>query len=253
MLQQLLPIDVFAFMLVFARVGGAIMLLPGIGETYVSPRIRLCVALAMTFLLAPVVAPLVPALPAQPVQTFLLVLGETATGVFIGMLARLTMSALQVAGTVIAFQSGLGFGMFYDPTQGSQGALVSSFLALLGLVMIFVTDLHLLLLRATADSYLLFPPAGQPPFSDFAEAAVGLVAGAFQLGIQIAAPFIVFGLVYYVGLGVLNRLMPQVQVTFLAMPAQITAAFVLLTASLGAAMMWFLDYFEAAVARLLVS
>ncbi len=252
LLQQILPVPVFAFMLVFARVGAIMMLLPGVGETFVSPRIRLSIALAVTLLLAPVVLPTLPALPAGPLQTFMLVLGETVVGVAIGGAARITLSGLQVASTVITYQSGLGFAQFFDPTQGSQGALVASFLNLLGLTAIFAANLHLLMLRATADSYVLFPPAALPPFGDFAHMTMDFVAGSFRLGVQISAPFIVYGIVLNVGLGVLNRLMPQIQVSIMLMPLQIGAAFVLLSVSLSAAIMWFLTYYQGALGAFLL-
>ena len=252
LLQQILPVSAFAFMLVFARVGAILMLVPGIGESFVNPRVRLSIALAVTLLLAPSVAHSLPPMPASPLQGFVLLLGETVVGLFIGGAARLTLSGLQVASTVITYQSGLGFAQFYDPTQGGQGALVASFLNMVGLTAIFAANLHLLMLRATADSYILFPPAALPPLGDFARMTVAIVAGSFRLGIQIAAPFIVYGLVLNVGLGVLNRLMPQIQVSMVAMPLQIGAAFVLLAVTLGSITLWFLQYYQTAVSPFLV-
>ena len=95
MLQQLLPNDLFSLMLVFARVGGAVMLLPGFGENYVSPRVRLLFALAITVVLTPIVIDRVPAQPNSLLNIFFLVGGEVLIGVFFGGLARLMVSALQ--------------------------------------------------------------------------------------------------------------------------------------------------------------
>lgn len=252
MLQQLLPAGVFAFLLVFTRVGAAVMLLPGFGEVYVSARVRLMLALLLALVLSPAVAALLPALPESPLALTVLLAGEIAVGILIGGAARLTLSALNVAGTVIAFQSGLSSAQFFDPTQGAQGVLVATFLTLVGITAIFASDLHLMLLRATADSYALFPAGRMPAAAGFAEVAGRFVAGSFTLGIQIAAPFLVYGLVFYIGLGLLARLMPQFQVFFVAMPLQIALGLALLAISLGAGMLWFAEYFERTTAEFLV-
>jgi flagellar biosynthetic protein FliR len=146
--------------------------------------------------------------------------------------------------------SGLSFAQTMDPTQGSQGAIVSSFLSLLGIVLIFATGLHLQLIGALYDSYSLFPPGAPPPFEDFADLATRTIAGSFALGIQMAAPFIVFGLTFYVGLGILQRLIPQVQIFFISMPLQVTLALMLFAVALSGMMIWFLEYFATAVAQL---
>ena len=141
MLAELLPLDVFAVFLVFVRIAAALMLLPGIGEAYVSVQIRLAAAAVLTVAISPLVIGTLPILPATPLELLMLILGELVVGLLIGAAARLMMSALHVAGTVIAFQSSLGFALFVDPTQGTQGALIAAFLSLLGLVLIFATGL----------------------------------------------------------------------------------------------------------------
>ena len=193
-----------------------------------------------------------PPLPDTPIQLFFVIAGELVIGVLIGGVARITMSALHVAGTVIAFLTSLGFAMFLDPTQGTQASLIATFLNLLGLVLIFATNLHLVMIQAMYDSYVLFAPGTTIPVGDFAELAIRLVSGAFRIGIQMAAPFIVYGLVFYVSLGIVARLMPQFQVFFIALPLQIMVGLSLLAVVLPALMMWFLNYYEATVAQLLV-
>ena len=251
LLQEIIPGGSFAFMLVFARLGAALMLIPGLGEVTVNPRVRLSAALAITLLLLPLVAPTLPPAPDQPLALFILLLNETMVGIFIGAAARLALVGLETAGTVIAFQSGLASAQFFDPTQGSQGALVASFLSMVGVVMIFATNLHFLMLQAMAESYRTFPPSALPPLGDFAETAVKFVAGSFRIGIQVAAPFIVYGIVYNVGIVVLNKLMPQVQISFLALPLQIGLSLLLLGVTLGAAMTWFLGYYQDSVSLFL--
>ena len=244
MLQQVLPADVFSVLLVFVRLGAALMVVPGFAEIYVARRVRLTLAAALTLVLVPLVSPGLPPLPSTPVEMLFIIGGELIVGLFLGIAARLTLSALHVAGTVIAFQSSLAYAMVVDPTQGSQGALVASLLTLLGVVLIFVSDLHYLVLGALVDSYVLFTPGALPPAGSFAELAVDFVARSFAIGVQIAAPFIVYGIIFYVGLGLIARLMPQMQVFFIVMPLQIMAAFFVLSVTLTGGLLWFLDHFE---------
>jgi flagellar biosynthetic protein FliR len=109
--------------------------------------------------------------------------------------------------------------------------------------MIFATNLHHLAIGAIRGSYALIPP-GQPlPTGDLAELAIRLTAGSFALGFQLAAPFLVFGFALYAALGILARLMPQLQVFFVAAPINILAGFLLLILVMGTMMTIFLNYY----------
>lgn len=251
MLEQIVPATLYAFLIVLSRVGAALMLAPGIGESSVTPRVRMALALLISLLLFSVVRGEIPPMPAQPLALAPLIFGEILIGLLLGGIGRLTLSALQVAGSVMAFQSGLGFGEFFDPTQSGQSALLASMLGFIGLVLIFVTNLHLLMLRAIADSYHLFPVGVLPPLGDFAHMATILVAGAFRIGVEIAAPFIVYGLIFTVAIGALNRLMPQAQIAFISMPAQILGSLILFLGAIGIGMTWFLDYYQSSLAPFL--
>jgi flagellar biosynthesis protein FliR len=239
-----LPTYAAAFMLVFARIGTMVMLLPGLGELTVSPRVRLAIALALTAILMPLhrTAYQVDLRAFGPV---LMMLGqELLVGAVLGLIARLSIASLQIAGTVVAQQVGLGFVTAVDPTQGQQGVIVGNFLGVLGITLIFATDLHHLVIAALNDSYVLFRPGEVPIVGDVAGVITGTVASAFRIGLQLAAPFLVFGLLFNLGLGVLSRLMPQMQVFFVGMPLSILVGFLLLFLVLGAMMSAFLGHVE---------
>lgn len=251
LLAQLFTAEAFAAMLIFARIGAAVMVLPGFGESFIPPRVRLAIALSLTVVMFSLVRDKLPPAPTTPVALLALIGGEVLIGVFIGGSARLVMASLHVAGMVISFLSGLSYAQTVDPTQGTQGALLSSLLTLAGTTVVFASGLHLLLIGALDDSYVLFPAGQAPPFEDFAQLATDVFAGAFRLGVQVSAPFIAVGLIFYVSLGILQRLIPQVQLFFIAIPMQIMFAFFLLTGLLGAALLVFLDQFAATANRLL--
>lgn len=235
-----IPLIATAFMLTFARVGTLVMLLPGIGEQLVSPRIRLAFALLLAIVFFPVTQPLLPA-AGTPQAVIGLLIGEIAVGLVLGLSTRMVVAALQTAGTVIAQQVGLGFAMSVDPTMGGQQAAIGNFLTLLGVTLIFATDLHHIALAAIRDSYTFLPPTGIPVVGDAVQLAIRAVGRGFALSVQISAPFIAFGILFNLGLGVLSRLMPQLQVFFLAMPASILIGFLVLFAVLGVMMGVFLD------------
>ncbi|MCB2112216.1 MAG: flagellar biosynthetic protein FliR [Parvularculaceae bacterium] len=244
------PVNTIVAFAVFARVGAMMMTAPAFGDFTLSPRIRLVIALGVSVVLAPAASSAFPASLIEaggPFALPALLIGEIAAGLFLGLVARAIAAALNVAGQIIALQMGLSLAQIFDPSQEIQGAIVGGFLAVLGTTMIFVTDLHHVLIAAVRDSYFLFAPGGfsggAVQIGDMAEAMIDALSFAFSLGVRLAAPFIVFGLVFYAGAGVLNRLMPQAQVFFMLMPANLLLGLTLLMLTTGLMMTVFLNAF----------
>jgi flagellar biosynthesis protein FliR len=239
-----LPALAGAFMLVFARVGTMLMLLPGLGELNLPVRVRLTVALT----LAAVLLPLHQSAYHLDLTSFAPMVAMLGTELFIGAVlglsVRLIMSSLQVAGAIIAQQMGLGFVTAVDPTQGQQNVIVANFLTMLGVTLIFATDLHHLVIAALDDSYKLFAPGEVPLLGDVAALTTKSAASAFRIGVQLSAPFLVFGLLFNLGLGVLSRLMPQMQVFFVGLPLSIMLGLLILLLVVGAMMAVFLTEVE---------
>jgi len=245
-----LPALMAAFLLVFARVGTMLMLLPGLGEMMIPARVRLTSALVLAALMLPLhrAAYQIDLKTLGPV--LVLLAEEVLIGALLGMTARLTISALQVTGSIVAQQLGLGFVTTVDPTLGQQGLIVGNFLTILGIALFFATDLHHLVIAALDDSYTLFQPGEVPLTGDMAALTTRTIASAFRIGVQISAPFLVFGIIFNLGLGVLSRLMPQMQVYFVGMPLSILAGFLILLLILGAMMSTFLGGVEAVLREL---
>jgi flagellar biosynthesis protein FliR len=246
-----LSAEAFGAFLVFSRLGAAMTFLPGFSEIYVSTRFRLLLAGALTFVIAPVVMSRLPPMPQTVSGLLILEGGEIAIGAFIGIIARTSFNALQTAGTLISMQSGLSAAVAFNPTTATEGALTASFLAAVALVIIFVSDMHHLMLRALIESYGLFPPGASFPIGDFADAETRLVASSFSLGVRISAPFVVFGVIFFLGLGILARLMPQMQVFFVSQPAQILLGLIIFAGTLVAAVSVFVGSFEDALSLFL--
>mgnify|MGYP001011280190 CR=1 FL=1 len=246
-----LPTLAAAFLLTFARIGSMMMLMPGFGETNIPTRIKLSIALALTLIILPLHRSAYQIDMQSLAPLIVLMLHEVVIGIVLGATARVTLSALQVAGTVIAQQLGLGFVTAVDPTQGQQGLLVGNFLTLLGLALLFATDSHHLVIAALNESYKVFAPGQMLPSGDVAALATRAFTGAFKIGLQLSAPFLVFGLVFNIGLGVLARLMPQMQVYFVGVPLSIVAGLMVLAAVLTTMMGTFMEYFIGVLHQLM--
>src|SRR5947199_1268435 len=240
---SLLPALAATFMLVFARIGAMVMLLPGLGEVNIPARIKLSIALLLTLIILPLHRQAYQVDMSSLAPLMVLMVHEIVIGIVLGATARVTLSALQVAGSVIAQQMGLGFVTSVDPTQGQQGILVGNFLTMLGITLLFATDSHHLVIAALNDSYAIFAPGETVSSGDIASLATRAFSAAFLLGLQLSGPFLVFGLVFNIGLGVLARLIPQLPASFVGVPLSIFVGFLVLAMVLTAMMGTYLDYF----------
>jgi flagellar biosynthetic protein FliR len=238
-----LPALAAAFVLAFARIGAMVMLLPGLGEQNIPVRVKLSIALLLTLIILPLHRQAYQVDLQSMAALIVLMVHELVIGIVLGATARVTLGALQVAGSVIAQQMGLGFVQSVDPTQGQQGVLIGNFLTMLGVTLLFATDSHHLVIAALNDSYAVFAPGEIMPSGDVAALATRAFTAAFRIGLQLSAPFLVFGLVFNIGLGVLARLMPQMQVYFVGVPLSIFAGFLIFGIVIVAMMGTFLDYF----------
>jgi flagellar biosynthetic protein FliR len=209
------------------------MLIPGIGDATVPPRIRLSLALLIALCLGPIAAPTLPALPATMGEMGGQALKELIVGLLLGGLLRFFLSSLAVAGEVVALQTTLGFAQTANPLQAQPSTALSSFLTLLGVTLIFASNLHHLFIGAIARSYSLFAPARHVLVGDAATLAVQTMGSTFALGIQMAAPVIVFSLVFNLAAGLVGRVMPQFQIFFVATPLNILLGLSIFALTLG--------------------
>jgi len=231
--------QVYVAGLVFARVGAMVMLMPGIGDDSVPPRVRLGFALLMSLLLTPLLQNTVPGVPTSVGGLWGQVIHEILIGLMIGSVLKLFFTALSTAGEVISMQTTLSFAQTTNPSMGQSSTAVATFLSMLGLTLIMATDLHHLFIGAIVKSYDLFPFSRAVPVNDAATLAVRTVAESFSLGIQLAAPVIVFSLVFNLAVGLVGRVMPSFQIFFVASPLSVILGLSLLALSLGGiAMVW---------------
>ena len=248
MLQEFITTGVFAFILTFVRVGSAITIMPGVGDSLTPQNIRLYIALGLSLTLAPIVAPHLPNPVPETAMLFVLIVMEFITGLFIGTIARFLMSALDTAGMLISSASGLASAQLFNPSMATQGSLIGAFLSMTGVVLLFATNMHHLLFYGILGSYELFPVGTIPDVGSMADLMARALSASFMIGFQLAAPFLVIALVMYVGMGVLARLMPQIQVFMLAVPVQIWVSLIMLGMLVSTMTLFWLSRFEEGVA-----
>lgn len=221
------------------------MLFPGIGEVHIPQTIRLLVALSISVAFALASPQLVPALPQSTIMLSLLLISEVGVGVSFGLVLRIMLSSMHTLGLTITTQSGLASAMLFDPSQGTQSSPFGILLTMFAVVLIFAFDLHLVLISDLAHSYQLFA-VGEffAHTEDFAMLMVKAANTAFNMGIKMAMPFIIVGSVVYMAAGVISRLMPNLQIFMLMIPAQIAITLWFAAMSISGIMLWFLDYYQ---------
>jgi flagellar biosynthetic protein FliR len=248
-LNDFLITEIFTFMLLFCRLGAACMMMPGLGESYISPRIRLLFAIMLTLVMVPTMKHFPAPPPTIPALT-ILILAEIFIGIFIGTTARLLLSAISTAGTIIAFQSSLASAVVPDVAgTGGQSTSVSNLLTITAMVLLFTLNLHHLLLGALHDSYIIFPAGVFPMVSGMSETITKTVGESFSIAVRLAAPHIVFGLVVNLAAGVIGRLMPTFQVFFIMTAPNLLLSFMLLMLAFNSIMLWYMDYFKDGISR----
>lgn len=225
---------VFAFLLTFTRVGTAMMIMPGLGDTFIPQRIRLHLALGISFVLSPILYQYMPAQIPATFPLIVLIISEAIIGLMIGTVARIFMVALDTAGMVISMQSGLANAQVFNPSLASQGSIIGAFLSVTGLVVVFALNLHHMLIMGVVESYQMFSLGETLDTGSMAELISRAVNASFKIGVKLAMPFMVMTLIIYVGMGVLSRLMPQVQVFLIVLPLQIWLSVMLLGITLMA-------------------
>lgn len=245
-----LPVQVYGAGLIFARVGALVMLMPGIGESSVPPRIRLGIALLLSLMLYPVLSARLPAIPTDLGGVAGQVIVEVLLGLAIGAVIRFFLGSLAVAGEVISLQTTLSFAQTTNPLQAQPSTSVATFLTVVGLTLVFSTDLHQLFIAAIVRTYTLFPPGARLPSADLSGLAVRAMGETFALGVQLSAPILVFSLVIYVAAGLIGRMMPQFQVFFVATPLIVLLGLSILALGLGVIGLVWVDRLRAFVGQL---
>lgn len=209
-----------AVFLIFCRVGGCLMLMPGIGGRLVPMNVRLLLALAVSFAFVPMLFAGVEdkVRDATPVTLVSIIGAEMMTGAIIGLLARIYVDALQSLASFIAQAIGLATSPSMSVEDDEPLPAVAVIFGLTAVALIFMADQHHEIVRSLVDSYARIPAGGlfgaRPALADL----VDQLTAAYLLALRIASPFILYSIIVNLAVGIINKFTPQIPVYFIATP-----------------------------------
>lgn len=243
-MQELLNLNLYHFLMVFLRLGSAIMLMPGFMSSYISTNIRLSTALSLSLILMPAIIPHLPTQPHNTSHFIYCIIQEITIGIFLGVVMQFIYSALNLAGSFAGQAIGFSNAQIFDPSTQNQSIVIEAFLSIIALTVIFTIDIHHLMISAIIDSYHLFPVNKPLPWGDFSKELSTLLNSSFIMGFKLGSPFIAFTIIFYTGMGLVSRLMPQLNIFFLSLPLQIYLGLGLLFITTPIIILWFMRYYD---------
>jgi len=234
-----LALQASAFFIVFARVGAVLMLLPVFGDEAIPGRIRLLIAFGLSSAMYGLVGAPARAVVESGAALPAILVAELMTGLAMGMIVKILFFAVSMAGSIISTQIGLTSAVIFDPAQSGSAPMLSKFVAMAAALVCMGMQVHHLWLGAIVHSYQSFPIGGLPPAHDFAMLAVEAITRSMMLGVSLAAPLLIYGIVFNVALGVSARVAPAIQVFFIAQPLNLLLGLSLTAATLGTMLTYF--------------
>ena len=243
-MTELFNITLYSYLMIFLRIGTVFMLTPGFSASYVNIQVRLILALAISLVSMPLITPMLPSEPKDFSLMAQYILNEISIGIFLGMVMQFLFFALNLAGSIASQAIGFSNAQIFDPTFQNQTMLIESFLSIIAITLVFIMDIHHLMLEAVIDSYYLFIPGQSLPWNDFTQHLTDTITKSFSFGFKLGSPFIAFTIIFYTSIGLVSRLMPQLNIFFLSLPLQIYLGIGLLFITTPIVLSVFLGYFD---------
>ena len=224
------PDAVLSVFILFCRIGGCLMLMPGFSSSRVPVRIRLFMSLCVTLALAPLLLhDVMKTLPGDaPAVVLRLFTSELLVGLLIGFLARIFFGALETLSGAIAMSVGLTSTLAGPMEEHEPLPAITSFIMLVATALVFLSDLHWEVLRGIIASYSALPVSGLfDPRFNLVQVSECL-AKSFVVSLLIASPFILYCLITNFAIGLASRLVPQIPIYFITVPAVLLGGLALL-------------------------
>ena len=215
----------------FLRIAGFVMAAPVMGTRALPMRVRVILILAITSVLAPVVAPVAPIEPLSATG-LLTIFQQVVVGATIGMVLRLTFLVFEFAGQFVAQQTGLGFAAMVDPTSGSQVPVLAHLYVILASLIFFVSDAHLVLLKLLGESFILLPIGPIGLSSVGADIIVDWSGTLFATALLLSLPVVIALLAINLAFGVMTRAAPQLNIITIGFPVTILAGIMIVALTL---------------------
>lgn len=228
------------FLLVFARVAGLMVSAPVLGSSSYPNMAKVGFSALVAMLITPTIPALDTALPQGNLAFALMAVGEGAIGILLGFVLTLTFAAVQVGGQIMDLQTGFGMMNIFNPTFESQFPIFGFFLFLIAVLYMLAFGWHHLMIKALVATYTHVPVGGVIFRPEVFLQASRWGTAMFVDGLMIAAPVAAAMVMAYATLGLLGRVVPQIQLFVIGFPITIAIG-LFLTASMIGVYLRFLD------------
>lgn len=205
--------------LVFARMSAFVFLIPFFSIKGIPALTKIGFSVVLTALILPGISNVV--IPESILSYSLLVIKEVLVGLILGYVSLLTFNAVRMAGELIDIQMGFSMATVFDPQNQTRVTLTGQFFYLFQILLFLAVDGHHSLLMAISYSYTLLPVMTSGLKITLVPAIFKLFIQVFSLGIRIAVPFMVVFLICDIGLGIIARTVPQLNIFVLSFPLKI--------------------------------
>lgn len=209
------------FLFVFFRVGALILFVPILGSRQIPATLKVGLILFISIVVFPLVQDRPLPNPRGTIELATFLIADVTIGLGIAFIARLIFAAVQVAGTVVDFQMGFGVVNVIDPQTETQVSVTAQFHNILAVLVFLVADVHHYIIQAIVDSFFIINPAEINFAGITPEYLLHLFTGTFTTAVKIAAPIMAILFFLSVGLGLVARTVPQMNVFIVGFPLQI--------------------------------
>ena len=218
----------FTVFLLLCRIGGCLMIAPGVGNAQIPMQIRVFVAVGATLALTPMLYDRAAPADHDPLGMTKLIVSELLTGAALGLLARLFFSALETLSFAAATLLGLAnpFGVEVDQSQSLPP--LASLIALGATALIFVADFHWQIVIAIVDSYRTLPVGGIFDSRRSLADAGNVLGQSFLIAARVASPFFLYSVIVNFAVALINRVTPSIAIFFIAPPFVVSGGLALL-------------------------
>jgi len=235
---------ILALFLAFCRMGGCIMVMPGFGSARIPMQIRLFTAVAVSMAILPILWDSIYPKVSSPGATYVaLIFTESLIGIVYGLIARLYTLSMQFAGTVLTMSIGFTAPGGHDVIEDTSDNQMINLLTLSGLLLLFMMDFHHVVFKALVDSYAATPVGGIIDSQKMLITLTDTLRASTMIMLRLASPFLIYGLMFNVAVGLVNKLAPQIPVYFISTPFLLVGGIFLLYLSIAALIRQYVDGF----------
>jgi flagellar biosynthetic protein FliR len=235
---------ILALFLAFCRMGGCIMVLPGFGSARIPTNVRLIVAIAVSMAVLPLLWDVIYPRVSSPAPIYIgLIASELMVGVVYGLIARLYTLGMQYAGAILTMSIGFTAPGGMDVLEDTSENQLTNMLSFSALLMLFMLDFHHVIFRALVESYTATPVGGVIDPQKMLITLTDTLRATTDLMLRLASPFLIYGLMFNVAIGLINKLAPQIPVFFISTPFLLAGGLFLLYLTIAAFIRQFADGF----------